>query len=106
MNPMRTIGAAGGSWRGKPYRQAQEWGLPARITGYRGGCADEPFGGTLDDECTRKEVVIENDIGWRIETMVRCMSDYGKPERPTKRPRKRRKRRPKPYPLKPLPRTS
>jgi hypothetical protein len=70
MNPMRTIGAAGGSWREKPYRQAQEWGLPARITGYRTGCADEPFGGTLDDECTRKEVVIENDIGWRIETMV------------------------------------
>ncbi|HEY1684544.1 MAG TPA: phage portal protein [Tepidisphaeraceae bacterium] len=46
---------------GKPYLQAQEWGLPSRITG-----------GYLHslNPIKRKEVVIENDIGWRINTMV------------------------------------
>jgi hypothetical protein len=58
----------------RPYRQAQEWGLPARITGRRAGA--EPFTGT-PAEPQRKEVVIENDIGWRIETMVEYL--FGKP---------------------------
>lgn len=42
-----------------PYRQAQEWGLPRRIKG------DD---NTL--ESPRREVVIENDIAWRIDAMV------------------------------------
>jgi hypothetical protein len=50
----------------RPYRQAQEWGLPSRIT----GDAD-------DAEVTRKEVVIENDIGWRIDAMVDFL--FGQP---------------------------
>lgn len=49
----------------RPYRQAQEWGLPARLTGV---ISDEPQ--LLAGELQRKEIVIENDIGWRIETMV------------------------------------
>ncbi|HOF19175.1 MAG TPA: hypothetical protein PK082_09720, partial [Phycisphaerae bacterium] len=49
----------------RPYLQAQEVGLPARITGvHRGGISDH-----LTD-LRRKEVVIENDIGWRVQTMV------------------------------------
>ena len=39
------------------YVQAQEAGLPARITGIGGSSK-------------RKEIVIENDIAWRINTMV------------------------------------
>ena len=53
----------------RPFRQFQELGLPARITGFR-RCADggsTPIG-TLDIQ--RKEVVIENDIAWRINTLV------------------------------------
>ncbi len=53
----------------RPFRQFQELGLPARITGFR-RCADgggTPIG-TLDVQ--RKEVVIENDIAWRINTLV------------------------------------
>jgi hypothetical protein len=70
-NPMRpdstprAIGASGtGSQR--PYRLAQEWGLPTRITGDFG--ASEP---------ARHEVVIENDIGWRIDAMVDFL--FGRP---------------------------
>ena len=43
----------------RPYRQAQEYGLPARITGDVGSLG-----------VARKEVVIENDIGWRVDAMV------------------------------------
>src|SRR5262245_19832667 len=56
----------------KPYRQAQEWGLPTRITGYRAGEIPQRVG-----DIARKEVVIENDIAWRIETMVEYL--FGKP---------------------------
>jgi len=52
----------------KPYTQAQEFGLPARITGRShlglGGA------GVPQPGLTRKEVVIENDIAWRIDTGV------------------------------------
>ena len=51
----------------RPYRQAQEWGLPARITGVEPGA--EPFD-DLPATALRKEVVIENDIGWRVDTTV------------------------------------
>ncbi|MFT3785267.1 MAG: phage portal protein [Tepidisphaeraceae bacterium] len=52
----------------RPYRQAQEWGLPARITGLRSRASG--FGPDVADGVSRKEVVIENDIGWRIDAMV------------------------------------
>ena len=47
------------------YVQAQEIGLPARITG------------KTDSGAQRKEVVIENDIAWRINAMVDFL--FGKP---------------------------
>jgi hypothetical protein len=53
----------------RPFRQYQELGLPARITGFR--CAADGTAvatGTMDVQ--RKEVVIENDIAWRINTLV------------------------------------
>lgn len=72
-NPMRLWNAEGGNCH-RPYRQAQEWGLPARITGCRPSAelfAQEP------GDASRKEVVIENDIGWRVDTMVDYL--FGKP---------------------------
>jgi len=58
----------------RPYRQGQEWGLPSRITGVRvsggaGSFFSEPAQQPVQD-VARKEVVVENDIGWRIDTMV------------------------------------
>ncbi len=61
----------------KPYHQAQEFGLPARITGRShlacGGA------GVPQPGIGRKEVVIENDIGWRIDTGVHFLA--GRPVR-------------------------
>jgi len=58
----------------RPYFQAQEAGLPARITGIsRLGSAQK-----LTD-LQRKEVVVENDIAWRINTMVDFL--FGRPVR-------------------------
>jgi hypothetical protein len=54
----------------RPYVQAQEMGLPARITGI------SPDGSVLTD-VSRKEVVIENDIAWRVHTMVDYL--FGQP---------------------------
>jgi hypothetical protein len=48
---------------GRPYVQAQEEGLPPRITGM------ERVGGAQIN-LDRKEVVIENDIAWRVHTMI------------------------------------
>ncbi len=76
-NPMRVCGATPGSSSDRPYRQAQEWGLPQRITGVRSGSTTGTFGGEVSDEIARKEVVIENDIGWRVEAMVDYL--FGKP---------------------------
>src|SRR5690606_37331923 len=59
----------------KPYRQGQEWGLPARITGLRPGA--QGIGAEPVPGIERKEVVIENDIGWRIDTMADYL--FGKP---------------------------
>ena len=70
-NPMRCA-AEGGE---RPYRQAQEWGLPTRITGYRSGA--DVNGALPVEHVTRKEVVIENDIAWRVETMIDFL--FGKP---------------------------
>lgn len=61
-NPTRAASAVEASQR--PYRLAQEWGLPTRLAGDR----SEPAG---------REVVIENDVAWRIDAMVDFL--FGKP---------------------------
>ena len=55
---------AGASGRG--YVQAQEYGLPARITGLARGLQGGVFGSRALRDIQRKEVVIENDIAWRV----------------------------------------
>jgi len=64
----------GNSTRGW-YRSAQEVGLPARIVGLNNNISSTSVGG----ERGRREVVIENDIGWRIGAMVDFM--FGSPVR-------------------------
>lgn len=63
----------------RPYRQAQEWGLPSRMTGVRVSAeASDPLLGAQNlNGIARKEIVIENDIGWRIETMIDFL--FGQP---------------------------
>ena len=75
-NPMR-LHAPDSSENGsaRPYRQAQEWGLPSRLTGVRSGCDLDSI--PLSTGVARKEIVIENDIGWRIDTTVDYL--FGKP---------------------------
>ena len=75
-NPLvPAVGISAGSLNenSRPYFLAQEVGLPARITGVQrsGGGAEH-----LTD-LRRKEVVIENDIGWRVQTMVDFL--FGRP---------------------------
>lgn len=71
--------AEGDAGSSRPYRQAQEWGLPARITGrktHHSAAHATPFSSAyttaacLTHAASRKEVVIENDIGWRIDTQM------------------------------------
>jgi hypothetical protein len=58
----------------RPYTQAQELGLPARLTGR----VREISGlQTHLPQVARKEIVIENDIAWRIDTAVDFL--FGKP---------------------------
>ncbi|HBG27483.1 MAG: hypothetical protein A2Y10_02820 [Planctomycetes bacterium GWF2_41_51] len=54
----------------RTYIQAQEMGLPARITGIKRTQISGLTGGKAVADIERKEVVIENDIGWRINAMV------------------------------------
>ncbi|MDD4889774.1 MAG: phage portal protein [Phycisphaerae bacterium] len=61
----------------RPYMQAQEFGLPPRITGFRHDTFGAIFGGDRVENIRRKEVVIENDIGWRIDTMLHYL--FGPP---------------------------
>ena len=62
---------------GRCYVQAQEYGLPARITGLA-HCSDAGvFGGRAVKDVQRKEVVIENDIAWRVNSAVDFL--FGKP---------------------------
>ncbi len=56
--------AAGLNASSRPYFQAQETGLPPRITGAAGWPVGE------DADLRRKEVVIENDIAWRVQTSI------------------------------------
>ena len=62
---------------GRCYLQAQEYGLPARITGLAHSANTGFFGGQAVRDVQRKEVVIENDIGWRINAGVDFL--FGKP---------------------------
>jgi hypothetical protein len=54
----------------RTYIQAQEIGLPARITGIKRTEISGLLGGKAIADIERKEVVIENDISWRINAMV------------------------------------
>lgn len=58
----------------RPYVQAQEFGLPARLTGV---VRDLHGGQTTLPQVQRKEIVVENDIAWRIDTQVDFL--FGKP---------------------------
>ena len=55
---------------GRCYVQAQEFGLPTRITGLVHSANTGVFGGKAVKDIQRKEVVIENDIAWRINAAV------------------------------------
>jgi len=54
----------------RPYLQAQEMGLPPRITGRLYDSLDGVAAGRNVRDIRRKEIVIENDIAWRIHAMV------------------------------------
>ena len=62
---------------GRCYLQAQEYGLPARITGLLHSANAGVFGARRIGDVQRKEVVIENDIAWRINAAVDFL--FGKP---------------------------
>jgi len=64
-------------YSGRCYVQAQEYGLPARITGLVHSANTGIFGGRNVPDVQRKEVVIENDIAWRINAAVDFL--FGKP---------------------------
>src|SRR6185295_3084340 len=69
-NPLQPVGmAAPSSWSssdwsrpGPWYRQSQECGLPARLVARAG--SNQPLND--DRSAARREVVIENDIAWRV----------------------------------------
>jgi hypothetical protein len=62
---------------GRCYVQAQEYGLPARITGLMHTGQAGIFGARPVNQVQRKEVVIENDIAWRVNAAVDFL--FGKP---------------------------
>ncbi len=77
-NPMDSCGAAqSGGAGGRGYRLAQERGLPPRILGAWDRRAPAARFVGDDRAWQRKEVVVENDIAWRIQTMVDFM--FGRP---------------------------
>ncbi len=81
-NRMYEVNSAGASGRkvnesGRCYVQAQEYGLPARITGLVHSANAGAFGARAVRDVQRKEVVIENDIAWRINAAVDFL--FGKP---------------------------
>jgi len=80
LNPVQeadSIGARRESSTGRCYVQAQEYGLPPRITGLVHSANAGVFGGQRVRDVQRKEVVIENDIAWRINAEVDFL--FGKP---------------------------
>jgi hypothetical protein len=81
-NPVVEVSRAGGvdrkvSESGRCYVQAQEYGLPLRITGLVHSASAGVFGARSVSEVQRKEVVIENDIAWRVNAAVDFL--FGKP---------------------------
>ena len=62
---------------GRCYVQAQEYGLPSRITGLAHGPQSGVFGSRALKDIQRKEVVIENDIAWRVNAAADFL--FGKP---------------------------
>jgi hypothetical protein len=61
----------------RPYIQAQEYGLPSRITGLVHSPQTGLFGSQAVRDIQRKEVVIENDIAWRVNASADFL--FGKP---------------------------
>ena len=81
-NPMVPLTGGGAAERkvaesGRGYVQAQEAGLPARITGLARGSHAGLFGARAVGDLQRKEVVIENDIAWRVNAAADFL--FGKP---------------------------
>jgi len=62
---------------GRCYVQAQEYGLPVRITGLIHSGQVGVFGARSARDVQRKEVVIENDVAWRVNAAVDFL--FGKP---------------------------
>ncbi len=62
---------------GRPYVQAQEYGLPSRITGLVHSRPTGSFDSRVVRDIQRKEVVIENDIAWRVNAAADFL--FGKP---------------------------
>ncbi|MHC4147130.1 MAG: phage portal protein [Planctomycetota bacterium] len=63
--------------RAGPGVRAAEYGLPARITGLARSAKAGVFGARPINQVQRKEVVIENDIAWRVNATVDFL--FGKP---------------------------
>ncbi len=78
-NPiLETLVTRGGEYQlGRCYVQAQEYGLPVRITGLVHSANGGVFSARAVKDVQRKEVVIENDIAWRINAAVDFL--FGKP---------------------------
>ncbi len=81
-NPMVEVSGGGSAERkitesGRCYVQAQEYGLPARITGLARSSQAGVFGSRAVKDIQRKEVVIENDVAWRVNAAADFL--FGKP---------------------------
>jgi len=81
-NPMVEASGLGACERkvsesGRCYVQAQEYGLPSRITGLLQLANSGVLGARPVKDIQRKEVVIENDVAWRINAAVDFL--FGKP---------------------------
>jgi hypothetical protein len=83
-NEMTDVALSAKGSAGRDYALAQERGLPTRIVGASRGIG-------ADADVQRKEVVIENDIAWRINAMVDFL--FGKPVAIVSKAADRQKRR-------------
>jgi hypothetical protein len=95
-NPMVPLAGGSAAERkvnesGRRYVQAQEYGLPPRITGLVHGPQAGAFGSQALRDIQRKEVVIENDIAWRVNAAADFL--FGKPIRLISRAPDGRKRK-------------